>query len=153
VTVTPSQHAPVAESAFSALRTSARRFIFSWQVDFADTDAGGVVYHSRYLEWAERARAAMLRTVGLSNSLLREQDVVFAVHDLRARYHRPAHLDDDLMVITTVQESAGARLTVQQRVKRQESTLVSLDVSLACLTIAGRPRRIPMILTEQLTQS
>ncbi len=31
--------------------------VFEWNtiVDFADTDAGGVVYYARYLEWAERA--------------------------------------------------------------------------------------------------
>ena len=33
---------------------------------FEDTDAGGIVYHANYLNYAERARSGWLRLVGVS---------------------------------------------------------------------------------------
>lgn len=118
-------------------------FTFPWSVDFADTDAGGVVYHTLYLEWAERARAAILRTLGLSNAALQQQGIVFAVHTLTVHYHRPARLDDLLTITTTLTAAEGARLHVKHHIKKCDVCLVSIDLTLACTTPAGKPRRLP----------
>ena len=121
-------------------------FHHPWHVDFADTDAGGVVYHARYLEWAERARAAMLRELGWSNAALQQQGIVFAVHTLTAHYHRPARLDDALSIRTTVCTAHGARLQVMHHIMKNDENLVTLDVTLACTTTTGKPRRLPQAL-------
>ena len=43
-------------------------FVWKLRVYFEDTDAGGVVYHSRYLNFFERARTEMLRARGVSQT-------------------------------------------------------------------------------------
>jgi YbgC/YbaW family acyl-CoA thioester hydrolase len=71
-----------------------------YTVDFVDTDAGGVVYHTRYLEMAERARAAMLRHIGLSNKQLLQVNMIFPVTNLTCRFHKPAKLDDTIDTVS-----------------------------------------------------
>ena len=53
-------------------------FTFPVRVYYEDTDAGGVVYHARYLHFFERARTEYLRTLNFSQqSLLQEQQVAY----------------------------------------------------------------------------
>ena len=43
-----------------------KTFQAHFSICYADTDAGGVVYHSRYIDMAERARMEMLHELGIS---------------------------------------------------------------------------------------
>ena len=43
-----------------------KKFIYRQRVYFSDTDAQGIVYHARYLDFAEHARTEMARQAGLS---------------------------------------------------------------------------------------
>ena len=49
---------------------------YELRVYFEDTDAGGVVYYANYLLYAERARAEMLRELGVESSGLMQNDNV-----------------------------------------------------------------------------
>jgi acyl-CoA thioester hydrolase len=116
---------------------------FPWHIAFADTDAGGVVYHSKYLEIAERARALWLEECGSSNAALWAGGVVFAVRSINVRFRAPARLSDRITVSTTVRAVGGASLDIFQEIHRGDTLLTSLEVELACLTSTGKPRRIP----------
>lgn len=121
-------------------------FSFEWRVCYADTDAGGVVYHTRYLEFAERARSAMLVELGLSNHILLEQDIVFTVKKVEIVYNKPAKLDDIVSIITTVEQVKGASLLLQQHItcKNAANTLLcEMHVLLACVDRHGKVRRLP----------
>ena len=77
---------------------------FTWpvRVYYEDTDAGGVVYHTNYLKFFERARTEWLRSLGYSQaSLASTEGVLFTVVSLGTEYHRPARLDDQLLVRST----------------------------------------------------
>ena len=74
---------------------------FEWpvRVYWEDTDAGGVVYHARYLQFLERARTEWLRSCGYEQGHLSESiDMVFAVRNMNLDFLRPAKLDDLLTV-------------------------------------------------------
>ena len=43
------------------------------RIYYEDTDAGGVVYHSKYLNFAERARAEFLRNLSLEQTYIKEK--------------------------------------------------------------------------------
>ena len=116
---------------------------FPWHVAFADTDAGGVVYHSKYLEIAERARALWLEECGSSNAGLWDSGVVFAVRSINVRFRAPARLSDRITVTTTLRAIGGASLDICQEIHRGDTRLTELDVELVCLTASGRPQRIP----------
>ena len=44
------------------------------RVQYEDTDAGGIVYHAQYLAFAERARSAWLRCLGIDQQALLTRD-------------------------------------------------------------------------------
>lgn len=93
--------------------------IFFWplRVYYENTDAGGVVYHSQYLNFLERARTEWLRHLGFSQSALRqEQAIVFAVYKLTATFQSPARLDDILAVSVRLSQLRAASLTFVQTI-------------------------------------
>ena len=83
--------------------------VYPVRVYYEDTDAGGVVYHSNYLRFAERARTELLREAGIDHvTLMTENGLMFAVRRCEAEYVKPARLDDALEVRTRCFEATGA---------------------------------------------
>jgi acyl-CoA thioester hydrolase len=122
---------------------------FPVRVYFEDTDAGGVVYHASYLRFAERARTEYLRALGLPHQqLITDDGLIFVVKRLVVEYHRPALLDESLVVTTGPARLGGASLELAQRVFRSgtggEEAIASLAVTLICVRMATMlPARIP----------
>ncbi len=114
------------------------------RVYYEDTDAGGVVYHARYLAYAERARTEALRQAGAPHAaLMHDHGLAFVVRRAEMDYLRPARLDDALSVVTGPWVLGGARVTVAQRIERSGQILVKMSVQVALVDAAGRPARIP----------
>ena len=79
--------------------------VFLWpiRVYYEDTDAGGVVYHANYLKFMERARSEWLRSLGIEQDELREQNgVIFAILSAQVDYLLPAKFNDELLVSSEV---------------------------------------------------
>lgn len=114
------------------------------RVYYEDTDHGGVVYHANYLKYMERGRTEALRDLGFAQSeLSRQEDIVFVVTRTDVRFLRPARFDDELVVITELVEARGARLGFKQQIQRQGEKLVEADIFVACMSNAGKAKRIP----------
>jgi acyl-CoA thioester hydrolase len=109
-------------------------------IAFCDTDAGGVVYHTKYLELAERARADFLVSLGLSNQDLWAKGFVFAVTDMTVKYYSPAVLGDSLSIQTNLLYLSRVRVHLEQDIFRDENLLVSVRIHLACLSKDGKPK-------------
>ncbi|MCY4312557.1 MAG: YbgC/FadM family acyl-CoA thioesterase [Gammaproteobacteria bacterium] len=120
-------------------------FSITIQVNYEDTDAAGVVYYGNYLGYLERARNACLRFHGFPLTQIMKQDkILFAVTEVRLRYHLPARLDDEIEVNLKVQQIKGARVRFLQHVWRGSERLVEGEVDLASVDCrTGRPSRIP----------
>jgi acyl-CoA thioester hydrolase len=118
--------------------------VFAVRVYYEDTDAGGVVYHANYLQFAERARTEMLRCIGLQQSrLLADEGIAFVVRRCIVDFLAPARLDDHLLVATRLKDLRGASLDLEQTVSRDDLALARLQVRVACMAIDGRPKRLP----------
>ena len=110
------------------------------------------VYYANYLKFAERGRTEMMRGFGLEHRSLGEAaDTVFTVRRCTVDYRVPARLDDALTVETRVCAIGGATLSLDQRICRGAEIVAALDVLLACVSRAGRPRRVPPALRAALT--
>lgn len=116
-----------------------------FRIYYEDTDAGGIVYHARYLALAERARTEALRMAGTPVSLLQEESgLVFVVTKLSIEYHRPLRLDDWAEITTTIDSAGPARCQLRQIVSCGDMHAATLIVELACIMqSSGRPARIP----------
>jgi tol-pal system-associated acyl-CoA thioesterase len=81
---------------------------FPMRVYWEDTDAGGIVFYANYLKFFERARTEWLRSLGIGQQALRDSTGgMFVVTETSVRYHRPARLDDELIVTAQLTESAA----------------------------------------------
>lgn len=119
--------------------------VIAMRVYFADTDAGGVMYHASYLALAERARTEMLRLLGFDHDrLMRDDGLVFAVRHCEIDFLKPARLDDLLTLRSHVVEVGGTSLRMSQSVGRGAAELARLLVRLVCIRLDdGRPVRLP----------
>ncbi|MBQ9738893.1 MAG: tol-pal system-associated acyl-CoA thioesterase [Alphaproteobacteria bacterium] len=120
------------------------------RIYYQDTDAGGIVYHSNYLDYAERARSEFLRDVGLPVNDLLERDVAFVIKKAELTYKSPARLDDLLTVHTSIGDIKGASMIMNQTIKRGETDLVEIVLQVVFVspkTMA--PIRIPADLKEK----
>ena len=120
---------------------------FSWpiRVYWEDTDAGGVVYHARYLHFFERARTEWLRSAGISQTdLQQEQDIVLVVKDAYLDILRPARIDDALSATVDIAEIGRASFLVRQELWRGSDCLSKADVKIACLRASSfKPCGLP----------
>ncbi|GEN63698.1 tol-pal system-associated acyl-CoA thioesterase [Acetobacter oeni] len=116
-----------------------------FRVYYEDTDAGGVVYHARYLAFGERARTEAIRSLGMAASdLNREYGLAFVVRNATLDFRAPFRLDDVLTVKTRLMEQGAASCRLDQGMYHRDELFVHLDVRLACIRIAdGRAARFP----------
>lgn len=114
------------------------------RVYYEDTDLAGIVYYANYLKFIERARSEWVASLGVDQMALRNtHGIVFAVRHLEADFLRPARFGDDLLVRTRLDTLGGARLYLDQEVRRGADRIFGARVTLVCLTDAGVPARIP----------
>lgn len=117
---------------------------FAVRVFYEDTDMGGIVYHANFLKFIERGRSDWVAQMGIDQLALRDAEgVVFAVRRVDAQFERPAVYGDELNVVTRVTTVSGAKLVMQQDVMRQDERLFSAEVTVVCMTLEGRPIRLP----------
>ena len=122
------------------------------RVYWEDTDAGGVVYHARYVAFLERARSEWMREQGYGQELLRrEHGLVFAVRAMQLDFLKPARLDDLLQVGVGLQECRRASAVFVQEVRCEGAPLLTARVRVAALDATDfKPRAVPSPLLEEL---
>lgn len=125
---------------------------FPLRVYYEDTDLAGIVYYANYLKFIERARSEWVRELGIDQTAMKADGLVFAVRHISADYLSPARFDDALTVLTTPKSATPARITLHQQVMRGETALFCADVTLVCVTEAMKPARLPAVF-RQLMQS
>lgn len=121
-----------------------RVFRLPVRVYYEDTDMAGIVYYANYLRYIERGRSEWVRAVGMDQNRMKDEDgIVFAVRRIEADYLAPARLDDEVTVETWVETLGPARMVMGQRVLRGDTMLFQAQVTVVCMTLAGRPVRLP----------
>jgi acyl-CoA thioester hydrolase len=130
--------------------------IWPVRVYWEDTDAGGIVFYANYLKFFERARTEWLRSLGVGQQALREQTGgIFVVSQTDVRYHRPARLDDQLLVTVSLVETGRASLTIRQQVllptEPQDTVLCDGTIRVGWVDASTfKPARFPSTLLDLL---
>lgn len=127
-------------------------YTFPIRVYWEDTDAGGIVFYANYLKFFERARTEWLRSLGVEQRPLKENTGgMFVVSETQVKYHRPARLDDELLVTAALQEIGGASMTITQQATRANLLLCDGTIRIGWVDSASlRPARIPSTILERL---
>jgi len=120
---------------------------FHWpiRVYYEDTDAGGVVYHTNYIKFMERARTEWLRNLGFEQDELRDNDgVIFAVRSVQVDYFLPAKFNDELCVASKVTKKGKASISIEQEILRSSDMLCKGVIKVATLDDKSfKPRAMP----------
>lgn len=139
------------ESAFQPLR-----FAHPVRVYIEDTDAGGVVFHAKYLHYMERARTEWVRSCGIQLRAGLADNISYVVQKLTIHYARPARLDDELLVTAEPTAMGRVWMNFHQRILRagDHTLLAEAEVRVACVALdTARPKRLPEHLRELLERN
>lgn len=125
---------------------------YRYRVYWEHTDAGGVVYHSRYLNFLERARSDWLSEIGVNQTRLRaDEGRIFVVTRIEIDFRRPARLEDELEVSVRVEHLGKSRVDFSQRIVRDGELLIAAFVRAACLDAEHfAPVRMPPHVIEKI---
>lgn len=126
-------------------------FQFEVKVYVEDTDYGGIVYHANYLKYMERARTEWLNSIGFSLREIQLQNVLIVVREAQLRYHKPALLNDVLLIETDVTLIKHTRLLFHHRVVKKGTPgmiYCTGEVEIVCTNVNKKPVRIPSIIVE-----
>lgn len=121
-----------------------------FRVYYEDTDAGGVVYHGRYLGFLERGRTEYFRERGFSVQELHDEGTVFPVVRMEIDFRYPARLDDLVQVQTAIASVGKTSFTLLQKIIRvaDAKLLAEAQVTLVCVTAEMKPKRLPTWMKE-----
>jgi acyl-CoA thioester hydrolase len=132
-------------------------FVWKVRVYWEDTDAGGVVYHSRYLNFFERARTEWLRAKGVHQARLAHEDnVLFAIRHMDIDFQNAARLDDELDVSVHTVDARGVRMTFRQDMIRcsDQQTVATAKLTAVCLTADSfKPTRMPKWIRAEINNA
>ena len=127
---------------------------FKWRVRiyFEDTDSGGVVYHSNYLKFMERARTEWLRSLHLNQAELKKKDkIMFVVAKVNIDYKKAARFNDELDIVTSVDNIGASKVDLTQNIMKNSDLYTSARVSIACIhSETFKPQRIPKLIKQQM---
>ncbi len=126
--------------------------LFPVRVYYEDTDFSGNVYHAAYLHFFERGRTEFLRARGVHHSELMKDGIAFAVRSMHVEFEAAAHIDDELVVETSVASATGARLHLEQRVSRGGKLIAHARVLVVAIRIGGGVARMPRALASRLAE-
>ena len=140
--------------ALEMTETAAKPWLPRYRVYWEDTDGGGVVYHSRYLNFMERARSDWLLAMNHPQVQMQQQfGCLFVVTAAKLTFLQPARLEDELEVRTDVQRLQRVSLEFAQSIRRvgDGQLLVQGEVKVACVRAEDfRPTRIPKDLSAAI---
>lgn len=122
------------------------------RVRYAETDAQGVVYHSNHLIYFEVGRGAYLRELGIDYNAMESSGALIAVVDAHVRYRAASRYDDELRVVTRLDELGSRSLRFSYELWRDATLVATGETAHVCLDRQGKPVALPALLREAVGQ-
>ncbi|HHB94015.1 MAG TPA: YbgC/FadM family acyl-CoA thioesterase [Campylobacterales bacterium] len=116
------------------------------RVYYEDTDAGGIVYHTNYIKYCERARSEMFFQ---KNMMPLDGDKSgFVVRNIIADFLGFATLGDILEVSTKIVKKRAASVIIEHQIYNQENKNIFNMEVLLIFVRDGKPSPIPKNLKD-----
>lgn len=115
------------------------------RVYYEDTDTGGVVYHSNYLNFCERARSDAFFKMGVTPVL---ESGHFVAKKVVADYIQSAKLGDMLDVKTQLLQMKAASFILLQTIYKEDKKIFEMQITLAHISFEGRAQKMDMATRE-----
>ena len=100
------------------------------KIFYEDTDAGGIVYHSNYLKFFERARTSLLNLLKIDQLNIKKQDdIILVVRKADITWNKAAKLNDTLLIETCLKYAKNSSITLEQKAFINNQNLTSVLVT------------------------
>jgi acyl-CoA thioester hydrolase len=124
---------------------------YAIKIFYEDTDAGGIVYHSNYLKYFERARTSLLNLLKIDQiKLSQKHDTKLVVRKGDIIWHKPAKLNDTLLIETCLKYAKNSSITLEQKAfinnKNETDLLVTGLFQIVAVNDNFKVKRIKSIL-------
>ena len=103
------------------------------RIYYEDTDAGGIVYHTNYIKFCERARSEVFFQAGLNFT---KEGGYFVVSSLEAKFIASAVLGDEIFVRSKVLEIKKASIVLEQEIYKFDDKNAEKLIFKAIITLA-----------------
>ena len=115
------------------------------RVHYEDTDIGGIVYHSKYLNYVERARSSLIRLLDFPAEKFLKLKQSIVVKNINITWYSSCSLGDCIFVKTNLIELKKASLCLRQVIFNEENNkkIVSTDVKLCFINEKNKVIKIP----------
>ena len=124
------------------------------RVRYGETDQMGVVYHPNYLLYFETGRTELMRTSGVTYSELEKSGVFLVVTEALCRYRAAARYDEELSIVTAVDQVGKATIRFSYRVQGPDGRLLAEGhTELASVDGSKNPVRLPREVSALLSKS
>jgi len=110
------------------------------RVRFNEVDSWGIVWHGHYIAWFEVGRMALLGKFQLLPQDFSRMGYIAPVVELKCAFKEPAHLDEEILIRTTVLKPTKAALTFLFQILRKSDRklLASGEETQVLLTLDGK---------------
>jgi len=123
-------------------------FRHTTRVRFAETDAMGIVHHSRYLPIMEEARVAYLRHIGHPYQSIRDEGLDMAVLEVFMQYRKPMRFDEVVDVHVSLSKVERATFQMAYVLTVDGEVRLSAVTVHGCITSDGKATRLPSWLRD-----
>jgi len=111
-------------------------------VTYADTDAGGVLHHAKYLELAESGRHWWLKERNLSFVKVNAQyNCSLVVSRVKAHYKHAIYLEDMIDIKTTLTSFERNRMQWDTHIFKEDLLVCKISASIVCVDSQKRTVR------------
>ncbi len=95
-------------------------FEVPFRVDYVDTDAMGVVHHSSYCRWLERARILWLDSIDESYKKLEAEGLGLPLREMEVKFRMPLRFDDQALVVISNVEMDAFTIEIHYRITTED---------------------------------
>ncbi len=108
------------------------------RIYYADTDAGGIVYHPRYLAFCEEARSEIFFKSGITFD-----ESFYVVKEINAKFLKPASLGDVIDIKTAITSIKRTYIILLQEIYLEDKKIFEAEITLVHLK-NNKPAKIPL---------
>ena len=124
---------------------------YKTRVYYRDVDQMGIVYYTRYLEYFEAARTELLRSIGLDVTKIEQMGYFLPVISCHCDYKKSAKFDDELNIITRINELPRSSMKIEYEVFNSgKKLLVTGHTVHSFINSNGKAVKPPKVLIEKL---
>ncbi|RDU58334.1 YbgC/FadM family acyl-CoA thioesterase [Helicobacter sp. MIT 99-5507] len=105
------------------------------RIYYEDTDCGGIVYHTNYIKYCERARSELF----FSNGVMPNTDRIgLVVRHIECDFLDSAKLGDLLVVSSKILKLGKSSIILKQSINLDTKVIFEATIKLACIDVINK---------------